>query len=118
MSNTKPLTTGAGQNFAWDINLPEGSVINTANSMLTYRMKFVFNCKNTTMGADGNTYTEQTFTTDPETTTKLPPGLYEVRDTSLYCKPAKINNVGVFTTFSDTWKYVCAFPMNSCCILD
>jgi hypothetical protein len=35
------------------MNLPEGSVINTANSFLTYRMKFTFNCKNTEMGADG-----------------------------------------------------------------
>lgn len=69
------------------------------------------------MGADGNTYTEQAVVTDPAALATLPPGRYEVRDTGLWCEPAKINNAGVFTTFGEK-KYLCAFPMNSCCILD
>ena len=47
--------------------LPEGAEINTANSNINYKMKFVFNCKAVTaFGGDGNTYAEQAVPTNPE----------------------------------------------------
>ena len=31
--------------MGWQFTVPEGSVINTANSYLRYRIKYTFNCK-------------------------------------------------------------------------
>ena len=53
MSDTQPITNGSGQTFTWNMCVPEGAIINTANSCLSYKMKFTFNCKQTTDGVDG-----------------------------------------------------------------
>jgi hypothetical protein len=37
----------------WNMNLPEGTIINTANSYIQYKVKYVFNCKTTAAGTDG-----------------------------------------------------------------
>ena len=50
MSKSDPITTGSGQTFFWQMSLPEGAEINTANSNINYKMKFVFNCKSSAFG--------------------------------------------------------------------
>lgn len=59
MSQTAPITNGSGQVFFWSMALPEGAEINTANSNISYKMKFVFNCKAVTaFGGNTTTYAE------------------------------------------------------------
>ena len=99
------------------MSLPEGSVINTANSYLEYKVKFTFNYKASAWGGNETTYAEQVVPTDPEAATDLPVGRYTVLDTGLWCEPAKVNSNGKFKEFG-TPKWICQFPMNSSVILN
>jgi len=75
--------------------LPEGSVINTANSYLEYKVKFTFNTKPTAWGTNGDHLTgaSQVVPTDPEQAgIFLPSGRYTVYDNGLWCEPAMVTD--------------------------
>ena len=45
ISEAQPMLSGAGQNLTWQFRLPDGAVINTANSYVQYKMKMQFKVK-------------------------------------------------------------------------
>ena len=89
ISSATPLLTGSGQTVSWGFYLPEGSVINTQNSYLHYKVKFTFNV-NTMGNQDG--IKPQTIGSDPEALNVLVPGRYTIVDSMLYCEPAILDS--------------------------
>jgi len=104
----------------WNMCVPEGSIINTANSNISYKMKFTFNCKQTTVGSDASPAPSVPLT-DPNAaaTQFLVPGRYTVLDSGLWCEPAYMNATNnAFSGIYGSPVFICQFPMNSSNILN
>ena len=104
ISSATPLLTGSGQTVSWGFYLPEGSVINTQNSYLHYKVKFTFK---TQTSNNQNGTTPQTIGTDPEALTALVPGRYTIVDSMLYCEPAILDNAALTFSKFGPGKFIC-----------
>ena len=99
--------------------VPEGSIINTANSNISYKMKFTFMCKQTEAGiADVGKISVPSLNPNAAATQFLVPGRYTVLDSGLWCEPAYMNATNnAFSGIYGPPVFICQFPMNSSNIL-